>query len=562
MVGLIGGTIVGASFATGIASLGLVWYLSRYRGRPGANWFIASLIAQAVWVFSYGCGLLMTGLQLRAVAEGFTWVGMNCVGAFFFAFALEYTGRSQYTHGRWLAVILFSPVTTALLVFTTPFHQLLWRGFRFARVFDLSTVQYAIQPLGYVTVILSFVMAGAGVLLLVETVLSYGAIYRQEAIAVMLSPIPATAPMLIWLGQIGPYPALNLTPALLLTHVALDAYAFIGTPMFESNPVTQRAAERTAVDNLADPLLVLDSTEAVVRLNERAQMLFNIAQTELPVTFESLTGESLETLQTTGELSKKNTIYAVSYTQLNNASGDDVGGIVVLYNITTERNQRQQLSVLNRVLRHNLRNKMTIVQGHAHSLESQLTDQALSQQAHNITAAGDDLLTIAEKIREFERIQDGATEYKQLDLTHLVGSVREAVLTEHPEATINLTYETTDPEIHTDQATLSLALQNLLDNAIRHSDDSSPETQLIVSSADADSDTVVFEVRDTNAPIPDVEIKAIQAAEEQPLVHGSGIGLWIVHWSITVLGGSLEFEYDDGNVLKLILPRTAKETRL
>ena len=42
--------------------------------------------------------------------------------------------------------------------------------------------------------------------------------------------------VLVWLGQLGPYPQLNLTPALLLTHVALDAYAFSSTSMFETNP--------------------------------------------------------------------------------------------------------------------------------------------------------------------------------------------------------------------------------------------------------------------------------------------------------------------------------------
>lgn len=513
---------------------------------------MASLTAQAVWAFSYGFGLLLSDLQFRAVAEGLSWVGMNCVGAFFFAFTLEYTGRGQLTKGRWLAVILLAPVTTALLVLTTPFHQLLWRNFRFVPVFDLSTVRYAIQPFGYATVILSLSMAGAGVLLLVETVLSYGRLYRREAVAVILSPIPATVPMLVWLGQLGPAPALNLTPALLLSHVALDAYAFIGTPMFESNPVTQRAAERTAVNDLEDPLLVLNSTATVVKLNERAQSLFGISQTELPVSFETLTGERLETLRNTGELSRGNTIYAVSNTPLNDADGDDIGEIVVLYDITTERNQRQQLSVLNRVLRHNMRNKMTVVQGHANSLGAQLRDPDLSAQAQRISAAGADLLTIAEKIREFERVQDESTEPTQISIRTLVQGVRDEVLTEYPEASIELT-TAEDMEILSDPAILSLALRNLLDNALRHSDTSAPAATLKVSCPDH---SVVFEVRDTNTQIPDVEIEAIQATEEQPLLHSSGIGLWIVHWSVTAIGGSLEFEYDEGNVLRLTLPKS------
>jgi len=50
-------------------------------------------------------------------------------------------------------------------------------------------------------------------------------------------------------------------------HMLLDAYAFNRAEMFDRNPTTSRAAERTAIDDLADPVVALAPDRHVVRLN-------------------------------------------------------------------------------------------------------------------------------------------------------------------------------------------------------------------------------------------------------------------------------------------------------
>jgi len=61
----------------------------------------------------------------------------------------------------------------------------------------------------------------------------------------------------------------------MLIHVSLDAYAFVGTHMFETNPATQRMAEQTGLDSLSDPVFILDTEQQIVRVNDRAEALFS-----------------------------------------------------------------------------------------------------------------------------------------------------------------------------------------------------------------------------------------------------------------------------------------------
>lgn len=101
---------------------------------------------------------------------------------------------------------------------------------------------------------------------------------------------------------------------------------------------------------------------------------------------------------------------------------------------------------------------------------------------------------------------------------------------------------------------LSLLLTNLVENAILHSQSAEPTARITVSESPAATTEVRFEIRDDNDPIPEHEIETPRAGEETPLQHGQGIGLWIVYWCVRKLHGEIDFEYDDGNVLTVVLP--------
>jgi len=196
----------------------------------------------------------------------------------------------------------------------------------------------------------------------------------------------------------------------MLIHVSLDAYAFVGTHMFETNPATQRMAEQTGLDSLSDPVFILDTEQQIVRVNDRAEALFSSTLSNtLPISLNTVLGVELETLREDGEIRlemERDRTFAVSYTGLSDPSGTSVGSMLLLYDVTEDRQREQRLAVLNRVLRHNLRNETTVIGGYADLLENALSDPERAAQAGKIEDASDRLLAIAEKVRTFEEIQN------------------------------------------------------------------------------------------------------------------------------------------------------------
>ncbi|WP_324661662.1 sensor histidine kinase [Haloarcula sediminis] len=555
--GLVGIGVIAASIAAGLGAVYLLQYLYGYREKPGAAWFMGNIANVAAFCLTYGLSLLVFDPALRVVFETAAFISMCFMGPFFLAFGLDYTGRADLIRSPLFAVVMFVPLLTVALTATNAAHGLVWTQFGLDPVFGLATVQYAIQPWGVFAILFCVGTAAVGSLLLVGAIISYGPLYRREVTAVILSTVPPTVGVLLWLFELGPVPQLHLTAPLMVVHVSLDVYAFVGTHMFDTNPATQRVAEQTGLDSLTEPVIVLGTQEEVVKLNDSAEAVFG-ETAALPVALERLTGVTLSTLKETGEVDiegARGGTFAVSYTPLSDPDGGPVGGMLVLYDLQEERRRKQQLSVLNRVLRHNLRNEMTVIQGFAASLEDSVEEPALQTQAGTIVRAGDRLLSIGEKVREFDRLQEQVRHAGPVALDEVVATVREEFLLQYPNATITTEVAIADPTAHAQPEVLELALSNLTENALKHASGRDPRVWITVGAGPEDDSVTRIEVRDDNDRIADGEIAVLREADETPLQHGQGIGLWVVNWCLNALNGDIEYRYEDGNVFTLVLPR-------
>ncbi len=597
------------SLAGGAGALGLAWAIRKHRGRPGVDWFLGVFAAQATWCLSYGVGLLVSDPTLRAVLEGTTWLGIVWTGVAFLGFALEYTGRSDVVRGRLFAsVVGFGLLSTALLA-TNPFHGAFWTGFGIDPAFGVATVSYAFGPWAYLVVAVETVLVASAVFLLVDTLLSYGPLYRRESAAVALSSLPPGFALVAWTLEIGPVPQLQLAPVMFVPHVLLDAYAFGRAEMFDRNPTTSRAAERTAIDDLADPIVALAPDRRVVRLNPAAEALLGVdAETARDRPLDAFLDLSVgpgeegdesdaregggdgegsdaregsgdgdesdaregsgarETVEVDAGLGAGRRTYAVSTSPLTDPSGTRVGHTVVFSDVTERERRRQQLEVLNRVLRHNLRNDAGVVRGYGELLADRLEDPELVRMADAIERRAGALAALGEKAGTVERLlSDGEASAVAVD--ELVeGAVADARERE-PDATVELDVRRdTEPEAEGAWTTrvragaLRAVVENTVENAVDHHDgegveraDGGPWVRVTLEREDGDESDAddagdgdrparfALTVADDGPGIPDHEVEAVESGRETALEHGSGLGLWVVAWGAAAVGADVDY---------------------
>ena len=231
---------------------------------------------------------------------------------------------------------------------------------------------------------------------------------------------------------------------------------------------------------------------------------------------------------------------------------DEVINYIGFQQDVTERKQRQrQLEILDRVLRHNLRNSMTVIRGEAETIHSKSSGE-IAASAREIVNTSDQLLEIAEKERAITELLRRGPDLKAIDVEPLLQRVASSLRSEHPDATIAIDCPT-DVTVQAPPE-FEYSISELVTNAIIHNDSSSPDVAITVTRLD---ESTRIEVTDNGPRIPEMEREIIVGeVKETPVYHGSGLGLWFVKLVVSQSGGTVTFEKNSptGNIVGLELP--------
>lgn len=238
-------------------------------------------------------------------------------------------------------------------------------------------------------------------------------------------------------------------------------------------------------------------------------------------------------------------------------TGGRIDGFAVYTDLTEVTRKERRLQVLNRVLRHNLRNTVNSITGNTKLLASR---QESGTEAARLTAAiessASDLETLVEEATTIQRtLNTDLPDDHTVDCVPLIRDTINTFRKRYPEATI----QTDLPERTVVQATdrLQLAVEALVENALVHNPADHPTVDVRVESVGNDGWTDVV-VADDAPKIPASEREIITGeADITPTRHGSGLGLWLVKWTVEGFGGKLVFEASclGGNCVRLRLSR-------
>ncbi len=229
-------------------------------------------------------------------------------------------------------------------------------------------------------------------------------------------------------------------------------------------------------------------------------------------------------------------------------------GFAIYTDITDEVHQQQHLDVLHRVLRHNLRNELTVVLGHIEAVIDEVDDPEVQSAASTVKQAATRLTQLSEEAKTIETVLGESTTVGPVELQPVVSDVVSECAARFDAASISAEIP---PEVgvRADEK-LRIVLRSLLDNAIRHNDAAHPCAN--VHAVVPDSSTVEIAVVDNGPGIPTIEQQIItDDTDITPLNHGNGLGLWLVKWIVEAYGGTLDIETpsDGGSIVRLKLHR-------
>ncbi|WP_238593325.1 PAS domain S-box protein [Natronobacterium lacisalsi] len=261
--------------------------------------------------------------------------------------------------------------------------------------------------------------------------------------------------------------------------------------------------------------------------------------------------------------------------------GQPVSAVGVVQDVTDRKeyerrleSQNERLEVFNRVIRHDLRNRMNVIEGYASMLEDRVDDE--NSFASRIRIAAEELLSVGEEIHRANRlVTDPSHDRRPVDLRAALESALDSLRERYEEFGCTMTAPESAWVRGADG--IEVALENVLENAIEHNDAARPRIEIDVDvdpNADADGngkndtdrdDAIEVTIADNGPGIPKSERELLTGRKERSqLEHTSGLGLWIATWVVSSLDGELELAEREGEqrgtVVRIRLPRTERRS--
>jgi PAS domain S-box-containing protein len=224
----------------------------------------------------------------------------------------------------------------------------------------------------------------------------------------------------------------------------------------------------------------------------------------------------------------------------------------VQYERTLEE-QRDNLEVLNQVVRHDIRNDLQLVLTYAETLQAyveadgqEYIDRVL-EAAHNAV----DITTTARDVTQV--MLQSTVDRRPTSLRFALEGEIEAVRSNHEHALVTVDGTIPSVEVYADDM-LESVFRNLLSNAIQHNDKEVPKVTVSVIH---DDESVQVRIADNGPGIPDERKDKIFEQGEMSLdSEGTGLGLYLVDTLVDRYDGMVRVEDNDpdGAVFLVDLP--------
>lgn len=243
----------------------------------------------------------------------------------------------------------------------------------------------------------------------------------------------------------------------------------------------------------------------------------------------------------------------VDIAPVRDEAGDVTNFVGFQTDITERKIRERRLEVMNRVLSHNLRNKMNVIEGHVALLQTEYENGEVPESLTTIASAASNLMGLAEAVEKIERtVSSSGTTPTAVALQERMEESLSGFKDRFPEVSLDLSIPSDDP-CKVAATGITTAIEEAVENSIVHNDAAQPSVEIRVSRRG--DEWIDIEIEDNGPGIPEREIQVLRKGETS-LDHADRLGLWLIYWVVSKAGGAFDVANADprGTIMTLSVP--------
>lgn len=557
-------------FVLGVISSAYIGYMTWKMDSIGSDRFSGISLGVILWLIGSGIEANVpkdTIIDTLAIQVHF--VGIILTSLFLFLFAVRYTTGFNFTNKQ-LAALLYIPLVNIGLIAINPWNPLVWTDIIQVEMFGLMYSKLVWGPFLVVHSVYSYGLIFASVVLFARLIVSNDQSFLQQSVFLSLGIVAPLLSSLIF--TFSDYLIIDPTPLSLTMTQFFFLLALYRTDFYSVIPGISNLSWNHIANSIDVGVCITDAQGKIIEVNPKLLEMLGLEEhsqligEEVQEVFERIDGVRVNQSIT---IEKDGYYYRVSKDPTYDNNGNKVGYTYTMNDITEETQSNQQIQLLNRFLRHNLRNSLSIIT---------LSVERFKEISPK-TEKGENIVNL-----EVDRVQD------QVDTLDSMGSsvkaaesalITDNYVTKNISEIINESINsvkqthTTDFTINTDieddysvrvVGRFNIALEHTIKNAIDHTDIDGLEIDISVW--EETDQFIKIKVEDNGPGIPVDAINSFKNEiavdptttnlEKDPLLHGTGIGFALIYLITTHSGGQLTIksaEEVDHGVIELTIPK-------
>ena len=526
-----------------------------YRDRRGARGFLLDTAGIVLISVIYVLQLVSTTPGAKEFWWNLRFVPIPMMAAGYMLMAVEYTNHERYVTKPVALGILAVPVAMVGLVWTNDAHGLAY-DYTIDAAANLLVPQFGPAYWVWAAVMVGYLSIGIYVLLQLSR--RQQAFRRQAAILVGTITLVLFGEIVWWLGLVP------VDPLPLTSTVKVAGFLF-GVARFELLDIVP-VARREIIENMRDAVFVVDRRGYVVDANEAGKRLVDESDPVRRPIGEVFASEQLrraaeegvdsgESSEVTLTVEGEQRHFDFRVDPLYDSTGVRGGRLFVLRDVTPLKRREEELSILNRIVRHDIRNDMAVIEGRSELLADHV-DPAGAEHLEKIRQGSEHVVELTKNVRTLmNSILAGETvETEPTDAAAILERQLSQARQRFDDAEFELDGEL--PAECTVEANemLSSVFTNLFNNAVQHND--KPTCRVTVG-VERTSESVRITVADNGPGVPPDRREELFGRGVKGLDSpGTGVGLYLVDTLVDHYGGSVSIGDNDpeGAVFTVELP--------
>ncbi len=587
----------------------------------GATAAAALLFGASLWVV----GALLPYLW----HDGFVWSelirlqGTLILPLGWLIFASTYTGVVNWLSGFFRVIVTSIPVLLSLLLWTNAWHQGYWQDLSYTEIGQVIHVEASRGVLYHIHLVYGYTVALLGASMFLSMLWRVAHRNRKYAHLLFLGILLPFMGSVAYQVNFQLFGVQDCTPYLLGVTALAFWFGFDKNRLLANRPIPRDLT----LDSMQDGVITVNTGGLVVDINVAASALLKCSPRQMhgkPVrdafaSFPELTGHLHGEHRIEWEHGERT--FDVHVSHLRTRESDDAGKLIVFRDITEIKDARDalreaqlalerrveertsELSQLNKALvrevnerkqaelemkrerdraeemsrvksvflanmSHEIRTPLTGILGFTQILAMEVAPH-LQEFVAAIDHSGRRLLDTLTAVLELSRLQAGHVELNPspFDLIEELEMILDLFQRRAFKKGLELAWDCPDDRVDVvlDRGALNCILQNLLNNAIKFTEEGSVHVRLRIV-----NDVVVLQVRDTGIGISEAFLPHLfdQFMREQEGINaayeGSGLGLTLVKHFIDLLDGTIEVEsrQPGGTTFTITLPGILEQRRI